>query len=165
MENENRKDEMNRFDIQPEPAPVPTQEPYSYESSTVPTGDSEPENPKKHMGLAIASLVLGGLSILCCSFYGLTIIPGIIGAIFGLICVIKGKKSVRIMGAIGLGLGLIGIVLSIIMIVTYVAMINWDAFTMENFQSIQNIDPNNKEEVYRWMQQFFNVDIMSPMGF
>ena len=37
-----------------------------------------PKQKKKHMGLAIASLILSGLSILCCWIYGFAIIPGII---------------------------------------------------------------------------------------
>lgn len=64
------------------------------------------------------------------------------------------------MGAVGLGLGVIGLVMGIVMIVTYAAMINWNAFNLETFRSIENIDPNNQEEVYQWMQQFFNIDIM-----
>lgn len=164
MEKENSNPENNRFDSEPverpEPATIPPQAPYEYMPSADPSGQVPEENPKKHLGLAVASLILSGCSILCCWFYGLSVIPALIGAIFGLICVIKGKKSVRIMGAVGLGLGVIGLVMGIVMIVTYAAMINWNAFNLETFRSIENIDPNNQEEVYQWMQQFFNIDIM-----
>ncbi len=164
MENENMNQEANRFDNQtverPEPATIPPQVPYEYMPSADPAQQNESDNPKKHLGLAIASLILSGVSVLCCWFYGLSVIPALIGTIFGLICVIKGKKSVRIMGAVGLGLGIFGLIMGIVMIVTYAAMINWDAFNLETFRSIENIDPNNQEEVYQWMQQFFNIDIM-----
>ena len=40
-------------------------------------------------------------------------------------------------------------------------MIDWSHVTMENLQSINNIDPNNESEVMQWMQQFFRVDISS----
>lgn len=164
MENENMNPEDNRFDSQqverPEPATIPPQAPYEYMPSADPSRRVPEENQNKHLGLAVASLSLGGCSLLCCWCYGLSVIPALIGAIFGLICVISGKKKVRIMGAVGLGLSAIGLVMGIVMIVTYAAMINWNNFNMETFRSIQDIDPNNQEEVYRWMQQFFNIDIM-----
>lgn len=59
------------------------------------------EETNKHFGLALTSLILGGVSLLSFMLYGLSAIPALIGAIFGLICLIKGQKHVRVMGGIG----------------------------------------------------------------
>ncbi len=124
-----------------------------------------PKKHNKHQGLAIASLVLGGISILCCWFYGLSLVPAVIGFIFGLISVIGGEGSARVMGGIGLGLSALGVILSLMMIASLISVINWDNITPEAFQSYRNIDPTDEESLRRWLQQFFNVDIsgMSSM--
>jgi hypothetical protein len=133
-------------------------EPYQYQPQYEP--DSAGKGKKKHLGLAIASLVLSGISVLCCWVYAIGIVPALIGTIFGLIALIGGKdKSVRIMGGIGLGLGILGIILNVFMIVTLFMMIDWSSVTAENIRSIQNIDPENQQEVMKWIQQFFKVDI------
>ena len=122
-----------------------------------------PKKHNKHQGLAIASLVLGGISILCCWFYGLSLVPAVIGFVFGLISVIGGEGSARVMGGIGLGLSALGVILSLMMIASLISVINWDNITPEAFQSYRNIDPTDEESVRRWLQQFFNVDISSGM--
>ena len=43
------------------------------------------EETNKHFGLALTSLILGGVSLLSFMLYGLSAIPALIGAIFGLI--------------------------------------------------------------------------------
>ena len=53
------------------------------------------EETNKHFGLALTSLILGGVSLLSFMLYGLSAIPALIGAIFGLICLIKGQKQDR----------------------------------------------------------------------
>ena len=52
------------------------------------------EETNKHFGLALTSLILGGVSLLSFMLYGLSAIPALIGAIFGLICLIKGQQCV-----------------------------------------------------------------------
>ena len=42
------------------------------------------EETNKHFGLALTSLILGGVSLLSFMLYGLSAIPALIGAIFGL---------------------------------------------------------------------------------
>ncbi|MCI5937753.1 MAG: DUF4190 domain-containing protein [Eubacterium sp.] len=119
-----------------------------------------PKQKKKHMGLAIASLILSGLSILCCWIYGFAIIPGIIGTIFGLICIIGAEdKNVRIMGIFGLIMGIIGVVISGFVIVTLTMVINWSAITPDALNTITKIDPNDQTQVMEWLQQFFKVDL------
>ena len=83
-----------------------------------------PKKHNKHQGLAIASLVLGGISILCCWFYGLSLVPAVIGFVFGLISVIGGEGSARVMGGIGLGLSALGVILSLMMIASLISVIN-----------------------------------------
>ncbi len=119
------------------------------------------EENKKHFGLALASLILSGLSLLCCCMCGLGIIPALIGAIFGLIALIKGKESVRVMGIVGLILGIIGVAVNAFMLFTIGMMIEWGNITPENLNSIQYVDPNSEEEMLDWMQQFFKIDIKS----
>ena len=111
------------------------------------------------MGLAIASLVLGGLSVICCFAYGLGIIPGLIAAIFGVISVISGEGKARVMGAIGLVLGVVGIVMGIVVIVSIASMINWDNVNLDSLAQFRNINPEDPKQVEQWLQQFFKIDI------
>lgn len=155
MDNENQNQEPQRFDT---PQPVQYQPQYDL------SADSPDGKKKKHKALAIASLVLGGISLCCCWVYVIAIVPALIAAIFGLIALIGGRdKSVKIMGGIGMGLGIIGIGLSLFMLVGYIAIINWDNLTMENLESFKYIDQEDRRQVMEWMQQFFNEDISSRM--
>ncbi|MGN1205635.1 MAG: hypothetical protein ACI4SQ_01445 [Eubacterium sp.] len=115
------------------------------------------QNRKK--GFGIAGLVLGILSILCCMCCGAGIIFCIIGGIFSIIAVIKGSESGRTLGIVGLVINILGLVLNAFMIISIAMMIDWSQFTMENLQSINNIDPNDENQVMQWMQQFFRVDL------
>lgn len=133
-------------------------QPVSYQPQY--QGGNTQSGPKKHFGLAVASLVLGGLSLLCCCCLGLGIIPAVIAVIFGLIALIGGKDTnVRVMGGIGLALGILGVIANMYIIVTFVMLIDWNQFTLENLQSINNINPDNQEEIQDWMQQFFKIDL------
>ncbi len=114
--------------------------------------------PEKRRGMAIASLVLGVLSLLCCCI-GIGLIPAVIGGIFGLIALITGEGKARVMGGIGLALSAIGLLISLYIIVSLLMAIRWENFTWENFSTFQYIDPDNEEQMRQWLQQFFNVDI------
>ena len=85
----------------------------------------------------------------------------IIGGIFSIISVVKGSGTGRTLGIIGLVVNILGLLLNAFMIISFAMMIDWSHVTMENLQSINNIDPNNESEVMQWMQQFFRVDISS----
>lgn len=151
MDNEYQNQEPQRFG-----SSGPYQYHPQYDLSTGQPG----KGPKKHKALAIASLVLSGLSLCCCWLYVIGIVPALIGGIFGLIALAGGKdKSVRIMGGIGMGLGIIGVGLSLFMLMGYIAIINWDNVTQENLESFRYVNPNNKREVVEWFQQFINQDI------
>lgn len=113
----------------------------------------------KRQGLAIASLVLGVLSLLCCWAYGLGIIPGIIAVVFGIISVVSGEGKARVMGAIGLVTGVVGIVMAAVVLLYFISLINWDNVTWYNLSQIQYIDPDDPQQIERWLQQFFNMDI------
>ena len=152
MENENQSENSwdSRFETPQENVPSPMQ--YTPQMSDL-------GNPKKHMGLAVASLILSALSLICCWIYCIGIIPALIGTALGLVATIKGKGSVRIMGIVGLVMGLVGTALSLFMIITYISIINWDNVTIDKLGELQYIDSNDRDAVMRWMQQFFSVDI------
>ena len=119
--------------------------------------DEVPENQKK--GLGIAAVVLGGLSILCCMCVGFGIVLAIIGAIFSIVCLVKGTGSGKTLGIVGIILSGIGLLLGAYMIFSLVLTINWSNVNADTLNQIQNIDPNDDEAVTEWMQQFFNFDI------
>lgn len=124
----------------------------------VPQNDIVP-NQKK--GFGIAGLVLGVISILCCMCMGAGLIFCILGGIFSIISVIKGSGTGRTLGIIGLVLNIVGLLLNAFMIISFVMMIDWSHVTMENLQTINNIDANDETQVMQWLQQFFRVDISS----
>nr|MBP3598585.1 hypothetical protein [Eubacterium sp.] len=112
----------------------------------------EPENKKQ--GLGIAAMILGGLSILCCSCAGLNAIPAIIGLIFSIICVVKGTGRGKTFGIIGIILNGIGLLMAAYMLMSIFMMFDWSAFTPEALSQINEIDPNDEEAVMNWMRQF-----------
>lgn len=114
------------------------------------------ENEKQ--GLGIAAVVLGGVSILCCSCAGLNLIPAVIGMIFSIVCLVKGTGRGKTLGIIGLILNGMGILMAAYMILSIVMMFDWSAFTPEALSRIQNIDPNNEQEIMNWMRQFIRED-------
>ena len=115
------------------------------------------EETNKHFGLALTSLILGGVSLLSFMLYGLSAIPA-------LICLIKGQKHVRVMGGIGMAVCILGIIAAVAMVYLYASMINWQNVNMDAFQSLQNIDQTDKTQVTEWVQQFFKMDIYNTFG-
>ena len=113
----------------------------------------------KRRGLAIGSLVLGVLSLLCCFAYGFGIVLGLIGAIFGIISVVSGEGKARVMGAVGLILGVVGIVMAAVVLAYYISLINWDQVNLYNLSQFKYIDPEDPQQLQQWLQQFFNIDI------
>ena len=85
----------------------------------------------RHRGLAIASLILGGISCFCCFGTGIGVIPAAIALVFSIIAVAKGGKNAKKLGIIGLILSAIGLVLN----------------------------PANEKDIIEWLQQFIKVDI------
>lgn len=117
------------------------------------------ENAKK--GLGIAAIILGIFSILCCSCVGLGIVIGIIGLIFSIICLVSGTGSGKTFGLVGVILNGIGVLLGMYVLVSVAMVIDWSKVNMETLQQIEQIDPNNRQEMLDWWQQFFKVDISS----
>ena len=95
----------------------------------------------RHRGLAIASLILGGISCFCCFGTGIGVIPAAIALVFSIIAVAKGGKNAKKLGIIGLILGAIGLVLNAVILAYGIWMIRWDHMTIENLSSI-NLDIN-----------------------
>lgn len=54
----------------------------------------------RHRGLAIASLILGGISCFCCFGTGIGVIPAAIALVFSIIAVAKGGKNAKKLGII-----------------------------------------------------------------
>ncbi len=117
------------------------------------------EDRKK--GLGIAAIILGALSILCCSCVGLGIIFGIVGAIFSIVCLVKGSGSGKTFGIIGIILNGIGILLGAYILISIAMVIDWSNVNAETLNQLNQIDPNNDQQMLEWMQQFFKIDISS----
>ena len=113
----------------------------------------------RHRGLAIASLILGGISCFCCFGTGIGVIPAAIALVFSIIAVAKGGKNAKKLGIIGLILSAIGLVLNAVILAYGIWMIRWDHMTLENLSSIQNLNPANEKDIIEWLQQFIRVDI------
>ena len=113
----------------------------------------------RHRGLAIASLILGGVSCFCCFGTGIGVIPAAIALVFSIIAVAKGGKNARKLGIIGLILSAIGLVLNAVILAYGIWMIRLDHMTIENLSSIQNLNPANEKDIIEWLQQFIKVDI------
>lgn len=118
---------------------------------------AEVKDQKK--GFGITGVILGGLSILCCSCLGVGVLFAIVGVIFSIISVAKGTGSARTLGIVGIVLNGIGLLLGAYMLLSFAMMLNWDNVTIENLNQINNIDPNDQNAIREWMQQFFKVDI------
>lgn len=118
-----------------------------------------PENQKKGMG--IAAIIIGAFSILCCSCMGVGLLFAIIGAIFSIICLVKGTGSGKTFGIIGIILNGIGFLLGAYMAIVFISIIDWSHVNMETLRQIDQIDVSNQEEYFNWLQQFFKVDISS----
>jgi len=97
-------------------SPVQPQQQGYYYANPTPVNIAPPVNEKSWLG--ITSLVCGILSVtVCCG----TIIPSILALIFGFLGLKTSKKTLSI---VGLVLGGIGLLLSIIMVIDLA--VNWD---------------------------------------
>ena len=75
--------------------------------------------PKPANGMAIASMVLGILSVICCCAGFLGVLPGVIGLILAIICFSKGNKGG--MAVAGLVLNIIGVALAVVALIIVIA--------------------------------------------
>lgn len=116
-------------------------------------------NARKGMG--IASIILGGFSILCCPCMGLGLIFGVVGVILSIICLITGTGSGKTYGIIGVILNGIGVLLGMYVLISIAMMLDWSNINAETINQLKNIDPNDEEALQQWLQQFFKVDISS----
>ncbi len=116
------------------------------------------ENAKKGMG--IAAVILGGFSILCCTCLGFGMVPAIVGMIFSIICIVKGTGSGKTLGIVGIILNGIGILLGGYILFSLALTIDWNnVMDPQIWQQLDQIDPNDQNQVREWMQQFFRMDI------
>lgn len=108
--------------VQPQtPTPVQPQTPPPVQMQTPPPVQ-QAEEPKKHSGLSIASLVLGIVGLVSC---GAFMVPEVLAIVFGLVG-IKDKKHKR-------GMAIAGTILGVVSIVAFIALIMYSIFEDPGF--------------------------------
>lgn len=108
--------------VQPQtPTPVQPQTPPPVQMQTPPPVQ-QAEEPKKHSGLSIASLVLGIVGLVSC---GTLMVPEVLAIVFGLVG-IKDKKHKR-------GMAIAGTILGVVSIVAFIALIMYTIFEDPGF--------------------------------
>ncbi len=116
--------------VQPQtPPPVQPQTPPPVQMQTsppvqmqTPSSVQQAEEPKKHSGLSIASLVLGIVGLVSC---GTLMVPEVLAIVFGLVG-IKDKKHKR-------GMAIAGTILGVVSIVAFIALIMYSIFEDPGF--------------------------------
>lgn len=116
--------------VQPQtPPPVQAQTPPPVQPQTsppvqmqTPSSVQQAEEPKKHSGLSIASLVLGIVGLVSC---GTLMVPEVLAIVFGLVG-IKDKKHKR-------GMAIAGTILGVVSIVAFIALIMYSIFEDPGF--------------------------------
>ena len=103
------------------PPPVQPQTPPPVQMQTPPPVQ-QAEEPKKHSGLSIASLVLGIVGLVSC---GTLMVPEVLAIVFGLVG-IKDKKHKR-------GMAIAGTILGVVSIVAFIALIMYTIFEDPGF--------------------------------
>ena len=103
------------------PPPVQPQTPPPVQMQTPPSVQ-QAEEPKKHSGLSIASLVLGIVGLVSC---GTLMVPEVLAIVFGLVG-IKDKKHKR-------GMAIAGTILGVVSIVAFIALIMYSIFEDPGF--------------------------------
>ena len=103
------------------PPPVQPQTPPPVQPQTPPPVQ-QAEEPKKHSGLSIASLVLGIVGLVSC---GAFMVPEVLAIVFGLVG-IKDKKHKR-------GMAIAGTILGVVSIVAFIALIMYSIFEDPGF--------------------------------
>jgi hypothetical protein len=101
----------------PAPAPAPLQPIYASGQEIPPYAMAAPPTDRK--GFAVASLVLGIVSMLFCCLAYLTFLPALLSIIFGALGLKSSKKGIAIAGLI---LGAVAIVIGILLTILYVDM-------------------------------------------
>ena len=108
--------------VQPQtPPPVQMQTSPPVQMQT-PSSVQQAEEPKKHSGLSIASLVLGIVGLVSC---GTLMVPEVLAIVFGLVG-IKDKKHKR-------GMAIAGTILGVVSIVAFIALIMYSIFEDPGF--------------------------------
>ena len=115
----------------------------------------EPKPFEKRRSLAVASIVLGAVSSVCCVTFGIGIIPALIGTIFGIIAILSGSQKSRQLGIIGLVLSAVGLIVNSVVIVRLVMIIDWNKISWDTLLSLSNIDRSDPDAIREWFQQFF----------
>ena len=123
---------MNEFDNgqnnQPQGSPIPPQQPYQqspYQQQPYqqpippmqpPMAPVPPPGPQGGKGLAVASMVLGIISLVCFCWWYISVVAAIIGLILGIVS-LRGQKPGRGMAIAGIVTSAIGLVLMVIFLI------------------------------------------------
>ena len=92
------------------------------------------EETNKHFGLALTSLILGGVSLLSFMLYGLSAIPGIDRS--HLWSDLPHQRPENMCGSwagSGMAVCILGIIAAVAMVYLYASMINWQNVNMDAF--------------------------------
>ncbi len=90
---------------------------YSYEAPAFETAPAQ--EPKKLIGLSIASMILGILSIVCCSAWYIAGLFALAGLVLGIISMVK-KCSGKGMAIAGIICSVIGLIIAVVMLLIVV---------------------------------------------
>lgn len=99
--------------------------------------------PEEGPGFAIAGMVCGILSIVCCCMYYISGVLGVIGLVFSII-VLKNEKP-------GKGMAIAGVVCSVIGILIALFFIGYRIFTIMNPEYMNNLRNLYRENLYSQM--------------
>lgn len=105
---------------------------YSYGQGHGPQGHQPYRTPKKNNNMALASLIVGVLSILLCCCGGFGIILGAVGIVLAILS--RGREPMETSAKVGCGLSIGGIILGIAVLVMAFAVVGSDEFRSELYQ-------------------------------
>lgn len=94
---------------------------YSYDATSY-DSTATPSEPKKLIGLSIASLVCGVLSIVCCAAWYISGLFALAGLVLGIISMVK-KCSGKGMAIAGIICSALGLIASVAMVIVAIASV------------------------------------------
>lgn len=93
-------------------------------------------------GFAIASLVCGIISLVCCCF-GFTFIVGVAGVILGIVGMVKAQQGNKTMAIIGFVLSILGMVFGLIILIFFAGF--KDVFMNIDYEYFSTLSPKEQE--------------------
>lgn len=100
----------------------------------------QPPQNQENQGFAIASMVLGIISLVCCCLGNISLIMAIVSIVFGVITLVKKKP--------GRGMAIAGIICSSISVVIYIALL------IIGLAVGASLSPSDIEELEQYLKNF-----------